>query len=190
MPAIEIRPAIEEDILTITQFDHNYTTDHVWQMDRRSDDHYSSDIDSEEIQLGAFFRKVRLPRMVKVEYPRNPTLLNEDWTIRSALLVAVLNGELVGYTSMLQNIALSTIGMTDLVVTPSVRRHGIGTALVLAALEWSGAHPHSRRLVLEMQPKNNPAIRLAQKMRFDFCGYHDHYYSNNDISLFFARWSL
>ena len=184
MPAIEIRPAIDDDIPTITQFDHNYSTDHVWQMDR------PMDVDTDESQFGAYFRKVRLPRMVRVDYPRNPILLSEDWSIRSALLVAVLNGEVVGYTSLTQNTALSTIGMTDLVITPPVRRHGIGSALVLAALEWSGTYPHSRRLVLEMQPKNNPAIRLAQKMRFDFCGYHDHYYSNNDISLFFARWSL
>jgi GNAT superfamily N-acetyltransferase len=190
MPAIEIRPAIEEDIVTITQFDHNYTTDHVWQMDRRSNELYPQDMESEDIQFGAYFRNVRLPRMVKVEYPRNPILLSEDWSTRSALLVAVLKGELVGYTSMSQNIALSTIRMTDLVVEPSVRRHGIGTALILAALDWSGAHPHSRRLVLEMQPKNNPAIRLAQKMKFDFCGYQDHHYSNNDIGLFFARWSI
>jgi ribosomal protein S18 acetylase RimI-like enzyme len=183
MPAIEIRPAKEEDISTITQFDHSYTTDHVWQMDRQLE------MDTEEPQFGAFFRKVRLPRSVHVDYPRNPKLLVEDWNLRSALLVAVLNDEVVGYTSLAQNNAISTIWMTDLIVTTTLRRHGIGSALVLAALEWSGTHPYCRRLVLEMQPKNHPAIRLAQKMRFEFCGYNDHYYSNNDIALHFARWS-
>jgi ribosomal protein S18 acetylase RimI-like enzyme len=42
-------------------------------------------------------------------------------------------------------------------------------------------------MVLEMQPKNYPAIQLAQKLGFDFCGYNDRYYANRDIALFFAK---
>ncbi len=81
-----------------------------------------------------------------------------------------------------------TTWVTDLVVDPSLRRQGIGSALLLAAQEWSAGRPDSRRLVLEIQPKNHPAVNLAQKLGFDFCGYNDHYFANHDLAIFFAKW--
>jgi RimJ/RimL family protein N-acetyltransferase len=59
---------------------------------------------------------------------------------------------------------------------------------ILAALEWVGSRGTTRRLMLEMQPKNHAAINLAQKLGFDYCGYVDHYYVNHDISIFFSKW--
>jgi RimJ/RimL family protein N-acetyltransferase len=38
-----------------------------------------------------------------------------------------------------------------------------------------------------VQSKNVPAIRLAQKSGFEFCGYNDQYYLNKDVALFFAK---
>ena len=67
-----------------------------------------------------------------------------------------------------------------------LRRQGIGSALLLAAEEWGSTHD-CRRLVLEMQPKNYPAIQMAQKLGFDFCGYNDRYFAKHDIALFFAK---
>jgi len=32
-----------------------------------------------------------------------------------------------------------------------------------------------------------PAVRLVQKMGFEFSGYHDRYYANQDIALFFTK---
>jgi ribosomal protein S18 acetylase RimI-like enzyme len=78
--------------------------------------------------------------------------------------------------------------MTDLVVAGRLRRQGIGSALVLAAQDWVANHSKSRRLVFAMQPKNFPAINLSQKLGFDFCGYNDHYYPNQDIAIFFEKW--
>ena len=69
---------------------------------------------------------------------------------------------------------------------PDLRRQGIGSALLLATHEWGLAH-ESRNLVLEIQPKNYPAIRMAQKLGFEFCGYNDRYFANRDIGLFFAK---
>jgi ribosomal protein S18 acetylase RimI-like enzyme len=79
-----------------------------------------------------------------------------------------------------------TTWMTDLAVLRRLRRQGIGSALVLASQEWAAQHD-SRYLVLEMQPKNFPALKLVQKLGFDFCGYNDRYYKNHDIGLFFAK---
>lgn len=176
MPEIHIRPALSSDIPALIAIDHAYSSDYVWQME----------IQAEQGQIGVSFRQIRLPRSVRVEYPRPVHNLPEEWTNRHGLLVALLEGEPVGYISLMLNIAPLTAWATDLVVTRRLRRQGIGSALVLAAQDWGEAHD-CRRLVLEMQPKNHPAIQMAQKLGFDFCGYNDRYYANHDIGLFFAK---
>ncbi len=176
MPEIEIRPAIATDIPALVAMDHNYSSDYVWQMD----------IQVEEGHIGINFREIRLPRSVRVEYPRPVRNLPDHWTERTGLLVAQLNEEIVGYASLMLNIAPLTAWMTDLAVASRHRRQGIASTLVLAAQEWGRNH-ECRWIVLEMQPKNHAALRLAQKLGFDLCGYHDRYYANHDIGLFFAK---
>jgi ribosomal protein S18 acetylase RimI-like enzyme len=176
MPEIEIRPAVAEDIPALLDIDHNYSSDYVWQMEYQAEDG----------RVGVSFREVRLPRSVRVEYPRASRLTDEEWAQHAGLLVAVLNDEPVGYTILVPELSPLTTWMTDLVIKARLRRQGIGSALVLAGQEW-GAQHNSRYLLLEMQTKNYPAIRLAQKLGFDFCGYNDRYYANHDIGLFFAK---
>ncbi len=176
MPEIEIRPAIINDVEQLIAIDHSYKSNYVWQMD----------IGVEDGQVGVNFREVRLPRQVRVEYPRSPQLLAQDWKRRSALLVGVLEGKPVGYISLSEDIAPASAWVTDLAVGQPHRRQGIATALLLAAQDW-GSQRSDRRLIVEMQSKNLAAIRLAQKLGFEFCGYNDHYYSNQDIAIFFAQ---
>lgn len=176
MPEIEIRPAIATDIPTMMAIDHTYSSDYVWQME----------IQTEEKNISVNLREIRLPRSVRVEYPRPTHPLADDWTRRSGLLVAVLDSEVVGYISLMLDIAPITAWVTDLAVVRRVRRQGIGSALILAAQEWGEQH-NTRRIVLEMQPKNHAAILMAQKLGFTFCGYNDRYYANHDIGLFFAK---
>lgn len=176
MPEIEIRPAISSDIHPLVNIDHSYTSTYVWQME----------IQQSNDQVSSRFRKVHLPRSVRVKYPRTYQKLPDNWTHRSALLVAILNEEPVGYISMDLNIAPHATWVTDLAVERRLRRQGIGSALVLAAREWA-KHHESYNLVLEMQPKNFPMIQLALKYGFYFCGYNDRYYENRDIALFFSR---
>jgi GNAT superfamily N-acetyltransferase len=181
MPKIEIRPAIQADIPSLLALDHNYTSDYVWQMEiNRSDSGLG---EASQIQVG--FRENRLPRSVRVEYPRLPSRLADDWQSRSGLLVAVLDGEPVGYVSLMLGIAPLTAWTTDLIVKRRLRRQGIGSALLLSAQDWGLQH-ECRRLVLELQSKNFPAIKMAEKLGFDFCGYNDRYFANHDIALFFA----
>ncbi len=177
MPEIEIRPAQATDIPNLIALEHDYTSDYVWQMEVQT---------PEEGQLQVKFREIRLPRSVRVEYPRSPRTLLVDWQQRDGLLVALLEGEVVGYASLRLNVAPLTAWVTDLVVRRRHRRQGIGTALTLACQEWGLEH-QCRYLMLEMQPKNFPAIGLARKLAFDFSGYNDRYYENHDIGLFFAR---
>lgn len=176
MPEIEIRAANAEDIPELASIDHNYTTEFVWQME----------IQVDEKRVGVTFREVRLPRSVRVDYPRQVSSELEDWTNCSGVLVALLDNEIVGYASLQLDLAPRTTWVTDLAVRRRARRQGIGSALLLAAQEWGREH-NSRYLTLEMQPKNYPAILMARKLGFDFCGYNDRYYINHDIALFFTK---
>jgi ribosomal protein S18 acetylase RimI-like enzyme len=176
MPEIDIRPAIAEDIPLLIEFEHQYKSSYVWQMDLKI----------EEAEVTTNFREVRLPRVSSVDYPRNPASLLVDWNRRSALLVGLFDSRPVGYISINEGIAPTTAWVTDVVVTASIRRKGIASALILAAQAW--AHNRdNRRMILEVQSKNTPAIHLALKLGYEYCGYNDHYYSNQDIALFFTQ---
>ena len=176
MPEIEIRPAREEDLQALVAIDHSYQSSYVWQMDLNQDDG----------QISIHFREIRLPRLVNVEYPRNPELLLGDWNNRSGLLVGLLAGAPVGYISLTETMSPATAWVTDLAVAKPVRHQGIATAMILAAQEWASRR-ENRRMIIEMQSKNLPAIRLALKLGYEFSGYNDRYYSNQDIALFFAQ---
>ena len=182
MPEIEIRPPTSADIPKLVEIDHDYVSDHVWQMEVQQD----SGPKPTDLRVEISFRQLKLPRSVRVAYPRPNSELSNDWKDRSCLLVAALRGEVVGYASMMLTIAPHTSWMTDLVVMRRLRRQGIGSALVLAGQDWA-RHRRCDRIVLEMQPKNYPAICMAQKLGYDLCGYNDHYFPNHDIALFFSK---
>ncbi len=137
-------------------------------------------------QVEVTFREVRLPRPMRVNYPRDPGRLADEWTRRAALLVAEVEDICVGYLSLSNGTAPESAWVTDLVVDPLHRRGGIGTQLLNAVRQWCEEREFSR-LFIEMQSKNYPGIMLAKKARFEFSGYSDHYYPNGDIALFFAR---
>jgi GNAT superfamily N-acetyltransferase len=176
MPEIELRPVVVEDIPHLLTIEHEYSTSYVWQMD----------IALEEGQMGINFRQVRLPRTVRVEYPRSTRQLTDINREQDGMLVAVFEGEIVGYCNLKLGIAPATTWVPDLAVRRKVRRQGIASAILLAAQDWARQHD-SNRIVLEMQPKNYPAYCLSQKLGFDFCGYNDRYYANRDIALFFGK---
>ncbi len=176
MPQIEVCPATSQDLEKVAGLDHSYQTSYVWQMDRSVEDG----------QIATFFREIRLPRTVKVEYPHTETRLLETLPQASAVLVARYKSSLVGYVSVKEQVIPSSAWIADLMVTEKMRRQGIGTALILAAQDWA-MNTSLKRIFLEMQSKNYPAIKFAIKIGFEFCGYNDHYYTNQDIALFFAR---
>ncbi len=112
--------------------------------------------------------------------------MTKTWKKQAAFLVAHEEEEILGYVSLAIDMAPETLWVTSLAVKPLKRRQGIGTQLILAAQSWAKQNSHSR-ILLEMQSKNYPAIRFAQKLAFEFCGYNDRYYENQDIALFFAK---
>ena len=156
--------------------DHKSRSDYVWQLDLKR----------ETNQAVASFREVRMPRTVDVIYPRHQYALADEWTRRDLTLVAIDKGAVIGYLCAKEEHASSLVWVTDLVVTSEVRRAGAASALLVAAQAWASERS-ARRLILEMQSKNEGGIRLAQKFGYEFCGYNDHYYPTQDVTLFFGR---
>jgi ribosomal protein S18 acetylase RimI-like enzyme len=163
--------------------DHSYLTDHVWQMD----------VQEAKARITVSFRTVRLPRPVHVKYPRDRDALLAEWHRRDCFLVAAQgtdeqetgDNEIVGYLTMGGFDWHKTGWISDLVVAPGQRRRGIATQLLLAGAEWARKED-LRRLMVETQTKNHPALCLLDKLGFSFCGYNDRYYANQDIVLFFS----
>jgi ribosomal protein S18 acetylase RimI-like enzyme len=176
MSDVQIRPAISADLDALMALDHTSQTDYVWQMDRQHDDG----------QIGAIFREIRLPRSMTVTYPRPIKTLSESWNHRAGILVAMVGVQTVGFIRLNDTILPHTAWINDLVVASRYRRQGIASALVLAGRSWA-LERKDYRMVLEMASKNNPGVRLAQKLGYEFCGYNDQYYENQDIALFFGR---
>lgn len=177
MTEINIRPANSTDIPKMISVDHNYATGHVWQMT----------LDLTDIQTQVSFREVRLPREVHVNYPRITRRLVDDWTRRDLLLLAEEDEIVRGYISVRLGLAPASAWVDDLAVDRIFRRNGIGSALVLAAQDWCGKKG-IHRLTLEMQPKNYPAIQFAYKLGFEFSGYNDQYYRDQEIAIFFSSY--
>ncbi|HEX6269588.1 MAG TPA: GNAT family N-acetyltransferase [Anaerolineales bacterium] len=176
MALFEIRPAIATDISHLTAIDHSCISDYVWQLELRR----------EVGQVTANFREVRLPRSIGVTYPRNPAALADEWTHRGAVRVAVHENLPIGYVCVAEEPASAIGWVTDVVVAPDHRRKGAASALLMAAQAWASERG-IRRLILEMQSKNQACIHLAQKFGYEFCGYNDQYYPTQDVALFFGR---
>jgi len=156
--------------------EHSTLSDYVWQLELRR----------ESGQLTSSFREVRLPRTVSVAYPRNPMSLADQWTRLDVVLVALTEESPIGYMCAREEHTAAIAWVTDLVVAPEWRRQGAASALLTAVQDWASKRG-VRRLILEMQSKNQPCIRLAQKFGYEFCGYNDQYYPTQDVALFFGR---
>ena len=176
MSSFEIRPAIASDLPRLMAIDHSCSSDYVWQLELRR----------EPNQMTANFREVRLPRSVQVKYPRDPLALAQEWTRHDAVLVALKDDNPIGYICLREAHTSAIARVTDIAVSADWRRKGAGSELLTAGQAWA-LERGARRLILEMQSKNQAFIRMAQKFGYEFCGYNDQYYPTQDVALFFGR---
>ena len=175
MPEIQILPAESKDLPELSQLKGSYETSHVWQLDRVIEDFH----------INVNLRLSRLPRSLKVDYPRPSSTICAEWLEDCLVLVARWNGKIVGYIRLNDKMVPNTIWVTDLVVEGRLRRQGIATALILAVQDWA-LQRGTKCISIEMQSKNHPAIKMVQKLGYEFSGYIDHYYSNHDIAVIFS----
>jgi GNAT superfamily N-acetyltransferase len=171
-----IRLAELIDLNQCYDLDGSYTTSYVWQMQARESER------SIEVQ----FDTVRLPRPMKVAYPRRHDELLPNWRQRECFLVAAdSSGQSIALLDMTTEAWLGVGWIRNLIVHRDYRRQGVATDLLRGARHWA-LDNELGKLMLEIQTKNYPAICFAQKHGFAFCGYNDRYYSNGDIAVFFS----
>jgi ribosomal protein S18 acetylase RimI-like enzyme len=169
-----IRDATENDRAACLQLDISYETEYAWQMDVRDEDG--------AIVVG--LRTVRLPRLMRVAYPRDAAAFTLDEQNR--FLVAETSGVLCGYLIMRFDTSRSTGWITDIALGRHWRRQKIGCGLLHEAYLRAQQH-QLRRLTVETQTKNSPGICFCLKNGLTFCGFNDRYYPNHDIALFFGQ---
>jgi GNAT superfamily N-acetyltransferase len=171
-----IRSAELPDLEFCLALDPSYSTESVWQMDW----------DGQDSRVAVTFHTVRLPRSMRVAYPRGRDQLIAGWKRCDGFFVACQSERIVGYAALMAHTAEGVAWISDLVVERTRRRQGVGAALLNAAGEWAKSRG-LRRLLIEVQTKNYPAICFCEKLGLAFCGFNDHYYANQDIAIFFAR---
>lgn len=176
MPEIDIRRVEKNDIEVLSRLEHGYHSEYVWQM--------NLDLNAYKSQVA--FTRVRLPRRVFVAYPRNRKGIFEKMEEAEAFLVAELVGRAVGYIKVIAEKDACTAKVTDLVISTPDRRQGIGSGLLIAVMNLL-AHREFNTLIIEMQSKNDPAVEMATKLGFKFCGFRDHYFPNQELALFYSR---
>lgn len=175
-PTITIRSASPADYEVCQTLDHSCSTDYVWQVA----------MDTQAGALEVQFRPARLPRSMKVIYPRGGEALLQSWREHACFLVAMWDNGVVGYINMRVEDAQETAWVADMAVEPSHRMSGVGTLLLRGARQWA-MDQNLRRFIVETQTKNYPSIQFLQKRGLIFCGYNDLYYPNQDIAVFFGQ---
>jgi GNAT superfamily N-acetyltransferase len=176
MANVLIRQAVSPDIDVLSRFEHCVKSDYVWQMNQSSQDG----------QISTTFFETRLPREMRLAYPRNPDTLEERWKNYSTVLVGCVDNAPIGYITLSAFITQDMVWVKDLVVDELWRRKGVGSALYFSARNWGMARKY-HRITLELSSKNYPAICFSRKHGFEFTGFNDNYFNNNDIALFFSR---
>lgn len=176
MPEIEIRPAIQDDLVDMIKIDHSYRTDHILKMELIQEDN----------SIRVEFRNTRLPREMKINYPRNEEDLITSWNKCTLILVGRIKGKIVSYIGIEEFRSSGIVKVVDIVVTTTNRRQGIASGLLLATENWASKHSNGI-IVLEMQIKNNPMINLSRKLGYSFCGFQNNYFLNHDLGLFFEK---
>jgi len=170
-----IRRAFLEDAEACSHMDASTEADHVWQMEERSV--------GSELQIA--FRQVKLPRPMRVPYPRKLDDLAEACERDECFLVAVEGSELLGFIDVRVQAWDRAGWVHHLVVARRYRRKGVGMRLVQVAADWA-RRAGLRQIVLECSTKNYPGLCFCQRLGSSFCGFNDQLYSSQDIAVFFA----
>ena len=174
---ILVRKATSSDLEALATFEVDYTTDYVWQVDLLQDG---------DRQHALTFRQVRLPRTLRATAPRDLSRVLRTWQDRRLFIVAERRERPVGFMAIDVS-TLDDVGwIADFAVDRSHREQGVGKALLTSAMSWA-AQVGVRRLIMELQAKNNPAISFARKHGFLFAGYNTDYYPGQDMALYFGR---
>lgn len=173
---MQILRAARADLKSCLALDHSYTTTHAWQFEEWE----------ERGTLSFTLRPVRLPRRAHIAYPKPLDHLMADWETGPCFLVARERGVIWGYIDLQLQGWRRAGWIEHLVVAAQRRRQGIGSMLLQRATQWAETH-YLHQLMADLPANNYPAICFLQAHHFIFRGFHERYYANQDVALFFSK---
>ena len=173
---MRILRADRADVKSCAALDHFYTTSYAWRFGEQE----------EGGTLSFALSPIRLPRRARIPYPKPLDHLMADLETSACFLVARERRETWGYIDLRLQGWQRAGWIEHLVVASERRRQGIGSALLERATRWAVAH-HLRRLMADVPTNNHAAICFLQSHHFVFCGFHERYYAEQDIALFFSK---
>jgi len=177
MAELEIRAARQADLDRMFALDHASSSSYAYKME----------VLDEKDGFSRSFQRVRLPRMVTLSYPRDEAGLLNSWNEANAILVGGILDEVVAYAALEMGKIRDSARVSDLVVTPSLRRKGIGQPLALWPLKAGHMRQDAYRLLVEVQARNDPAIKMVLKLGYELCGYLDQYFPNKETASLFRN---
>lgn len=172
---VYIRKARSADLERCLSLDHSVVTEYAWRMEEQE----------RERGITIAFQPVRLPRRVRLPYPRRGEDLAAGWKGCDLFLVAADGGRVWGYVAARELPGHGLVWVQDLVVDPDRRRQGIGGRLLREVASWA-VDRGLERLVVEVQTRNDPGVRFCRALGLTFCGYHDRHWRTQDIALLFG----
>ena len=173
---VRIRSARNDDWKTCLTLNAGYETDTAWQMEELHGDG----------EWGMHFREVRLPRRQQIKPLLTPEEHLRAWQRCDGFWVATERSKILGYLTLVLEVAHRQARISDLVVAPAHRRKGVAGRLLQHATAWA-LRQDVEQLILECPLKAKPAIAFARKHHFVVCGFQDVYWPGRETGLFFRK---
>ncbi|MHB9033024.1 MAG: GNAT family N-acetyltransferase [Anaerolineae bacterium] len=173
---MRIRQMTVGDADRCLRFDCSYQTDYVW--------HITEHVLDSRVEV--LIERTRLPRSVEVTYPCMLADLADECRTSECFLVADHLSQVQGCIDLRQRRWTGTAWIEYCVVDKKFRGQGIGSQLLEAAEDWARS-ARLRQIVMPLQTKNDQAIAAAQARGYQFSGYLDRYFNNEDIGLLFCK---
>jgi ribosomal protein S18 acetylase RimI-like enzyme len=173
---MHIRRPTLHDLNECVKLDPAFITQRVWQM--------ILNVESANIQVG--FQLAPLPRPLTLPGVPISDALLQSWQRGDCMYASRQDATITGFIHLAPDPAKRMGRLEHHIVHRDLRRQGIGSALLETALQWSRDH-HLRSLIVEVNTKNHPAIAFYTHHGFAFSGFHERFYSDQEIILHLAR---
>ena len=174
-PPMKVRPANAADLERCRRLDRSLATSFVWRVDET----VGAD------NIGVTFRRVRAPRPLPLDYPRDIDSLYDDWRRDECVLVAYEFVTVLGFVLVTVQRGERDGWVKHLVVGRPHRRQGVATRLLESAAAWALANGLERVTVI-LQSKNDPGIQLLAKCGYLFRGFIDHHFANGEAGMLYS----
>ncbi len=175
-PTITLRLARISDIEVCGALDASYVTDQAWQL-------WQERGVPESNELSLVLRTVRLPRSRIVKPPEQTVEIEAEWDSTDLFIVAEVERVVAFLCATIQR---KVAHINRLTVDTSVRRTGVATQLLSAALGWAEENGCTV-LLATVSAKNHPMISLLHARGYCICGYNERHLPSGEVVLYLYR---